>query len=477
MIEEFDYVVVGSGAGGASAARVFADVTRSVAVVEEGHRVEPSGFQDHAFPTFRRLYRGMGAQLTAGRAPMPVLQACCVGGTTVVNSAILRRLPEEVWGEWDRMEGVGQGFSHAVLDAASVDIERELQATPTPARIWGRNNELLSRAASGAGLAGRPTLRNAPDCRGSGRCNLGCPYGAKLSMDRSYLPYAEARGARTFAGERAEKVLWRSRRAVGVATRTRTLLARKAVVIAASAVQTPGLLSRSGIRNRHLGRHFQGHPGMAVVGIFDEPVRVNSGATQGYEVDGWRTDLRVKLETLAVTPETFAGSIPGVGRNWVSLIAEYAHAAVWVLPLRSLGEGTVGTGWRDGRLTFRLHPADLANLRRGLTRAVELLFAVGARQVVCPIDRLPDRLGPRDIGRIAAAGDDPSAYPLAMSHLFGTARMSAGEARGVTGLDFRVHQTDNLYVVDASVFPTNLGVNPQLTIMAMARIAAERLTG
>jgi choline dehydrogenase-like flavoprotein len=156
-------------------------------------------------------------------------------------------------------------------------------------------------------------------------------------------------------------------------------------------------------------------------------------------------------------------------------MAEFSRAAVWVLPLRSQGEGMVGVGWRSGRLSFRLDPRDLPNLRRGLRQAAELMFAAGARHVVCPVDGLPARMKPEHLRLLETAGDDPADYPLALSHLFGTARMSGRPEDGVVDHRFRVHGTDNLYVVDSSVFPTNLGVNPQVTIMALARMAAQRI--
>lgn len=472
MSEIFDYVIVGSGAAGASAARVLSDSSASLAVVEEGPAVATEEFVDRSFPTLAKLYRRMGAQVTGGRAPMLVIQGSCLGGSTVINSAIIRRLPESVSQEWTQVYGLGSALPYDEVERASDEIEGELHVEATQEVVWGGNNRLLGAAAARAGLSGGPTRRNAPGCRGSGRCNLGCPHGAKQSMQVSYLPYARNRGAQLFTDERVVRVLWRGRQAVGVQTSKRTLTAAKAILIAASAVQTPGLLWRSGLRNRHLGQHFQGHPGMAVVGLFDHAVGIGDGATQGFEVDGLRHDARVKLETLATPPETFFGGMPGTGRDWVELMAEFPRSAVWVLPLRSFGEGAVG---HSGSLSFKLDPRDLPNLRRGLRRAAELMFEVGAREVVCPIYGLPLRLKPGQAALIESAPDDPAAYPLAMSHLFGTARMSMVPEGGVVGHDFRVHGTENLYVVDSSVFPTNLGVNPQLTIMALARLAAEGL--
>ncbi len=477
MTEAFDYIVVGSGAGGASAARTLADASASIAVVEEGPVVSTGQFSSRAFPSLARLYRDMGAQITQGRAPMLVLQGRCVGGSTVVNSAIMRRMPEEVWGEWESKHGLGNAFDYSQIESAASAIEEELQVASTPEAIWGGNNRLLSRASKLGGIAGSAIRRNAPGCRGSARCNLGCPHGAKQSMQLSYLPYAVTRGARVFPEERAERVLFEGSRAIGVQTHRQTLEARRAVLLAASAVETPRLLWRSGVRSGHLGRHFQAHPGMAVVGLFEQEVRLGFGATQGFELDGLRSDGRVKIETLAVPPETFFAGLPGVGRDWLALMGEFARSAVWVLPLRSYAEGDVGVGRRQRSIRFALDPRDLPNLRRGLRRAVDLMFEAGAREVVCPVYGLPPRLRAAEAALIDQATDDPTAYPLALSHLFGSARMSSRRAEGVVGTDFRVRDTENLYVVDSSIFPTNLGVNPQLTIMALARIAAERIAG
>ena len=469
----FDYVIVGSGAAGASAARVLADTGRTVAIVEEGPPVD--GFVDQALPTFAGLYRDRGAQVTTGLVPTLVIQGRCLGGSTVVNSGIMRRLPEEVWSEWATNHGLDSRLTMAEIDDQSSRIESDLSVETTSDAIAGGNNQLLARAATQSGLAGSPTRRNVPGCRGSARCNLGCPHGAKQSMQLSYLPYAIKRGATAFVNDRVERITWKGRRATGVQTARQAIGAERAVIVAASAIQTPSLLARSGIRSRHLGRHFQGHPGMAIVGLFDHSIRMSEGATQGYEIDGLRSGARVKIETLAVLPETFFAGMPGIGRDWVGLLAEYENAAVWVMPLRAEAEGTVTPTSRGQKISYQVSASDVAYLRNGLTAGAELMFSVGAREVVTGIHGVPDRLRPDQLDLVSHAPSDAAAYPLAMSHLFGTARMSAGIDGGVVDLDFRVRHSENVYVVDSSVFPTNLGVNPQLTIMALAQIAAQRL--
>jgi len=487
--ESFDYVIVGSGAAGATAARVLADTGARIAVVEEGPAVASADFDDRIWPTFRRLYRQMGAQVTRGRSPIPVLQGSCLGGSTVINSAIVWRLPADVWEPWRTEYGLGEALPLDALDRYWDQIEEELYTRPTAPEIWGENNRLLATAAQRRDVAGKAMQRNEQGCQGSARCSTGCPHGAKQSMLVSYLPYAAARGATLFTSARVERVLMDGDRAAGVTGHFHrpqwqeriapfTLRAGRGVLVAASAVQTPGLLARSGVRSRHLGRHFQGHPGASLIGLFDDKVNVWSGATQGYEVHEYRQQGRFKIETLSLPPELLLAKLPGAGRPWLEKIAAAGHMAVWAVAVRAYAQGSVRDGRSGSQIRYDLTRQDVANLRGGLRRAAELLFAAGAREVLPCVHGLPESLANVDQARLLESGPaDAACYSLALSHLFGTARMSVRPADGVVGTDFAVHGARGFYVIDSSLFPTNLGINPQHTIMAVAMHAARKIGG
>jgi choline dehydrogenase-like flavoprotein len=485
--EAFDHVIVGSGAAGATAARVLADTGDSVAVVEEGPAVDTREFEDRTLPTLRRMYRDMGTQVARGRTLIPVLQGRCLGGSTVVNSAIIWRLPEDVWQPWKEEHGLGGALPLEELHENWNQIERELSIAPTPEEAWGENNRLMGEAGRALGIHAAPITRAVHRCRGSARCQSGCPYGAKQSMLVTYLPYAEQRGAALFTSGRVDRVVLAGERASAVeghfhvaesskpVARFR-LGARKAVVVAASATQTPGLLARSGVRSRHLGAHFQANPGASVVGVFDQEVRMWSGATQGYESDHHRRDGRFKIETIALSPEVLFPRLPGVGRAWLDEIARSGHMASWAVELRTHAEGSIREGRSGAVIRFDLDPRDVSNLKRGLGFTAEMLFAAGAREVLPGIHDLPQRLTKADeVALIESGPDDPRAYSLVMTHLFGTTRMSVRPQDGVVGTDFAVHGTRNLYVLDSSIFPTNTGVNPQHTIMGIAMHGAKKI--
>ena len=479
--EAFDYVVIGSGAAGATVARTLVDAGSSIAVVEEGPAVETGEFSDRAFDTLRRLYRDGGTQTTRGRVVSPIFQGRALGGSTVVNSAIMWRLPEDVWAEWDRERGLGQAVPLAQLHRRWDLIEQELSVTPTPEEVWGENNRLLEVGGRALGVRTKPMRRAVAACRGSARCQSGCPFGAKQSMALTYLPYAEGRGAALFTSARANRVVMRGDRAEVVEGAFATgapfvLRAGKAVIVAASAIQSPGLLQRSGVRSPHLGRHFQAHPGASMVGVFDQPVGMWFGATQGFESDEHRREGRFKVETISLAPEVLLATLPGVGRPWVEEMLRAGHMAMWALDLQAHAEGKVRDRRRGTLVHFVPERRDVANLKRGLRFIADLFFAAGAREVLPGVHGFPERLVRPDQARLIESGpDDPRAYSFVLTHLFGTARMSLRPQDGVVGPDFAVHGARNLYVADSSIFPTNIGVNPQLTIMGIAMLAAERI--
>ena len=455
--------------------------------MEEGPALATVEFGDRVFPTLRRMYREMGFQAARGRATMPVLQGSCLGGTTVVNSAIMWRLPADVWEPWKTEYGLGEALPLDALHQNWDQIEAELSVHPTAPEIAGNNNNLLKLASQRLGASAAPLRRYEAGCRGSARCSLGCPHGAKQSMLVSYLPYASARGAWLLTSARVDKVLFEGDRAVGVAgffhvpqfkrnLAPFTLRARKGVLIAASAIQTPGLLANSGVRSRHLGQHFQAHPGVTLAGVFDENVDMWFGATQGYETDQHRVDGRFKVEALSLPPELVFARLPGVGGAWVKNIAESGRLALWAVQLRAHAHGSVRNGLFGTDIRFDLTPRDMRNLCQGLRFTAELLFAAGAREILPGIHGLPDRLTSPDQVRLLENGPlDPACYSFALTHLFGTARMSVRPSDGVVGTDFAVHGARSCYVIDSSLFPTNLGVNPQHTIMAIAMHAARQI--
>jgi choline dehydrogenase-like flavoprotein len=479
---EADVVIVGSGPAGAMVARKLSRAGAKVLVIEEGPFVRPEDHAADGFNAMSRLYRDLGASLLLGRAPMPFVQGRAVGGTSVVNGAISWRLPKDVHDAWTRTDpAIGEALPWSEIEARTDEIERELHIAPTDPKIAGVKNELMARAAEALGIEHRPIARNVKGCEGLGRCLQGCPIAKKQSMDLTYLPDAVAHGAKILSSARVDRVLVERGRAIGVAGVAKgggSIEARadRAVILAASAIQSPMILEHSGLTHGPLGRHFQCHPGVSVSARFKDPVRMWRGATQGHEVIGLRKE-GIKLEVLGFDLSIAAMRMKGAGRDLSRGIADLAHWTSWGAAIRAESQGVLKAKRHRARVSFDLARGDIVKMRRAVRVLSELFFAAGAERVSPGVAGYREELGdPSELARFEEEAPwDPRAYSAAVTHMFGTCRMGSDPRSSVVRTDFRHHTTDRLYVADSSVFPSNTGVNPQTAILALAAICAARV--
>ncbi len=344
-------------------------------------------------------------------------------------------------------------------------------------KAWQRQSRALSptRSAGARWLRssppGRPTDRNAARCRGSARCLQGCPTGGRRSTDVAYVPYALRRGARLHTGWRVRRVRLEHGRAVAVEGERLSrhegrvigrfsVRARRAVVLAAGAVHTAVILWRSGIAGP-VGRYFQAHPGLPVVGRFEQPVRMGFGATQAYQVP--LRERGFKLESLSLPPEMMASRLPGVGGAWQRRIAHLGHYAQWVAMIRMEAVGRiVPNPFGEPLVFYQPTERDLARTREAVALLCRMMFAAGAREVHTALWGVPETL--TSVEQVRLVEQMPlrrGFYHYVASHLFGGAVAGRDAQRTVLRPDLSVRGCSGLYVLDAAALPTNLGVNPQ----------------
>lgn len=477
-----DVVVVGSGPAGSMVAREAANAGASVIVVEEGPWVQPAEFALSAFSSMSGYYRGMGATVVYGGAPMPYVQGRMVGGSSPINGAICWRLPRDVHDEWCAADpALRDALPWDEIESVTDAIEARLNVAPTDPAVAGRKNLLMAQGAAALGLEHRPIRRNVAGCRGLGRCMQGCPGGHKNSADRTVLADALAGGATLLSSVEAVEIHRRGARAVGIRGRaagggTVTLHADRAVVLAASAVQTPVLLLRNGLRHGPVGENFQGHPGVSLAGRFAAPVRMWEGATQGHEVIGLRRE-GLKFEVLGFDLTVLAARLEGVGSEFARSLADMPHWLDWGAAVRAEARGRVRRVFGRTVVTYTPTRHDVRRFRRGLRVMGEMMFAAGAEEVGPAVRGFAPRVrDPRQLAELETHGPErASAYTAAITHMFGTCRMGSDPAKNVVRPDFRHHAVESLYIADSSVFPTNTGVNPQISIMALAALCARRI--
>jgi choline dehydrogenase-like flavoprotein len=486
--EECDVAIVGSGAGGAVAATILAEAGLDVVVLEAGQYMDRRTYPEDPLDALTALYRDGGLTVAEGRPSIPVPIGRAVGGTTVINSGTCFRAPEPALREWRERFGIEWATE---LDADYAEAEEMLRVTPVDVERMGRNGQLVMDGARALGASGGPISRNAGRCIQCSSCPTGCRLDAKRAMHVSYLPRAVAAGARVRAGVEARGIAVEAGRAVGVrciaaseADRGREyeLRARSAVVLAGGAAGTPELLLRSGIggRDGHVGRNLHIHPACWIGARFDDEVRGWEGVMQSYYVDEW-AEMGLLMEA-TFTPLAFGAQwLPGTGHEHQERILAYDRLGSNGVHLSDASSGRVGlTPDGELRLSYRLEPDDADRLVFGIARAAEIFFAAGAREVYSQVRGMPV-IRPGGVADFEAARPRPAALRLEAFHPMGTARMAADPADGVASPDGAVHGAEGLYVADASVFPTSIGVNPMMTVIALAsrisRGIAERLSG
>lgn len=488
--EECDVVVVGSGAGGAVAAAALAGAGLDVVVLEAGPHYDRDSYPEDPLEAIAHIYRAGGLTIAEGRPPIPVPVAKVVGGTTVINSGTCFRAPRPVLEQWRERFGIEWATE---LDDDYAEAEEVLRVTPLDRERMGRNGQLAMEGAAALGASGGPIHRNAGNCVQCSSCPFGCEIDAKRGMHVSYLPRAVAAGARVRAGVQVDRILVEDGRAIGVAAttcgsfstngvqkepqnryrggRAYTVRARRAVVVAGGAFGTPELLQRSNLGSRQVGRNLHIHPACWVGARYEEEVRGWDGVMQSYYVDEWERQ-GILLEA-TFTPLAFGGAwLLGAGREHQRAMLDFGHLGSIGVHLSDDSSGRVGLGAGGApRASYRLSREDARRLAFGIARAAEIHFAAGATEVYPNIARV-GTLRRGEVADFEATAIKPGELRLEAFHPMGTARIAPDPRQGVCAPDGSVYGTEGLYVADASLFPTSVGVNPMMTVIAFAKQVA-----
>ncbi len=483
---ECDVVIVGSGAGGGAAAGVLTAAGLDVIVVESGGYYDDQDFDGSELTALTGFY--MGAPQATQDQSVTLLAGSCLGGGTVVNYSTSFRTPDEVRAEW-----AGHGVPAFTGDAYT----RSLDAVCERLGVSQEYNEPSTREQKlqegcvklGWHVDAMPRgVRHCAQGKECGYCGLGCRVGAKQSVVKTWLKDAHDAGARLIVRTRVERVLVDGGSARGVVARTadghHVTIRSRAVIAACGAIHTPALLKRSGLGNENIGRHLKLHPAAAVFGVFDEELKPWEGVMQALYSDQHR-DLDdgygLKYETAANHPHLFIAFSPwrGAGEHY-GLMEGLPHSVPIGVLLRDRDGGEVRVG-RDGEpiVHYRLSEFDTGHLRTGLDGAAQILEASGARKIFSSHTRWvsyePGRSGSR--GRFLieadAAGYGAGQISLGSFHIMGSARMGGSPATSACDPNGQTWDVRDLYVFDGSSFPSASGVNPQISIQAIAHMGAE----
>ena len=480
-----DYLVVGSGAGGATIACILAEAGKKVMLVEEGGAYQREDYHAHFSGMTSEIMRHGGATVIMGRSPIAYLEGKVVGGSTVLNGGMCWRTPEDVLDIWSN-ERLLPHLAPDQMETHFDHVETTIHARYQNKGSEGRNNHVFKEGVSKLKWTWQHNKRNQKHCVGSNECVSGCPTGAKQSTALTWIPRFLKAGGELLTHYKVRSIQSQNGRILGVkgyllnTTKKSTLFEIKAknVVISCGAVQTPLLLQRSKLyTSPHLGQHFTVHPNVKVAALFDDPIESMKGVHQAWQCTEFQ-DEGILLAPGGVPLAVLTQCFQDIGTDLSEQMRLAPYIATGGLLVDDSHSGYVKAGWFGwDHVRYDVNDFDQNRFIRGVQLMAELYFAAGARKIYTPFSTHPTLDHPDQIKRLTEYAPKVEYTEYFTAHLMGTCRMDGRESHGVVDGSGAVYGIQGLYIADASVMPSTIGVNPQVTIMALAKVIGERLVG
>jgi len=470
-----DVCIIGTGAGGAVVGYHLAQSGLKVLMLEKGDYYSHDEIKSETREeNLQKLWKNRGAQVT--RLPLlAITQGECVGGSTIINYGMCFRVPDDTLKIWKSETDVE--FSKDELHKEYAEVEKQIQVRQITNA--GPSHEKLELGCKKMGYSGGWMYKNYIADEG----------GIKQNVLLSYLEQANPENLEIYANCKATKILKNGNKISGIqavhtnSDKTITIDVKSTIVVlSAGTIASSELLLQNKIANSsgHVGKHLSFHPASSVIAQFDHVINGQNDLSMAFHCDEFGIAKTHKpgfmIESVFITPATFSVATPGIGKDNAEFLEKYDYFAIAGVLIQDEANGTVSLNWsKDAVVDYTLSDSDGEKLLKGLKTVAKIFFAAGATKVITGHIHKTVLESIDDLFLIDERGFGLGSFRMASAHPQGGNRMGVDKKTSVVNSYCRSHDIENLYICDASVFPTSLGVNPQLTVMTIASLAAKKI--
>ena len=504
LVCNVDVCVIGSGAAGAILGAKLAQSGKSVVLLERGPYYDGESMNQREADMIPILWKNAGANFTSNLR-IAIAQGSCLGGSTVINDAVCFRIPDLVIEQWEKM---GVTISKAEWDKANDEVSKRINVQEVTEEELNLNAKKLREACQKFLNDGKPIVhsnnhRNCgpslsdnslKSCVKCGFCHLGCHYDTKQSMLVTYIHDSLSNNNvdyNAYCNCRADLITYEKGLATGVngtfidskgSETYRIRVNAKAVIVSAGAIASSNLLQKSLIGGEKTGKGLALHPAPFVMGLFDEEIFGNRGIPMSYTchefgVTNGKEKGGFLIESIFLPVFQMALAIPTLGSDHKRMMQNYDRYTMAGILSRDDSVGKVLISYSGNpKVVYNLSDQTIEDMARGMGILARMWFSIGAKSVITSHRDVAEIGTKSDIPKLKdAVRENPDNLMLGSAHPQGGNRMGNNEKECVVDSDCKVFGFDNLYLCDASVFPTALGVNPQLTVMALASLTADKI--
>ncbi len=498
IVENADVCIVGSGAAGAILAEKLTNKGKSVVLLERGGYYDAEDMNQRELDMMPLLWKNGGANFT-DNLRIVIAQGQCLGGSTIINDAVCFKTPDLVREQWRSM---GVNISDQQWDKAIDEVWNAIHVSKVLEQELNDNNLMLKKACQLKGYKAIENDRNCIDCMRCGFCHLGCHYETKQDMLVTYIRKALRKpdsNIRIYCNCSAEKITHLNKRdekghfsiATGVeanfidenrVVKYKLRVNAKVIIVSAGAIASSQLLIKSVIADGKTGNDFSLHPAPFLLGKFERKINAYNGIPMGYTchqfgVTNGIPDGGFLIESIFLPIFQFSLGLPSFLEGYSGFMEDFNHYTMAGVLIRDEATGSITLSENGNpKVNYSLTQRDIRNISKGLQTLAEMWFDIGADHVITGHQSSLRLNSKKDIPKLVDAVEkDPEGLLISSAHPQGGNRMGEDANICVVDSNGKVHGFSNLYVCDSSIFPTALGVNPQITVMALATMFADNI--